>query len=125
MNNRYRGIDGENAVCEYMRAHGFEILERNYSCYLGEVDIVAKDGDYFVFCEVKARKDARYGYAIEAVTPQKITQIIRTADWYIKSKRLSTVDVRFDVAAVDLTKEEIEYIPNAFTRNDMGRRNRW
>jgi len=125
MNNRYEGIDGENMVCEYMQAHGYEILERNYSCVLGEVDIVAKDGEYIVFCEVKARRNARYGTAVEAVTPQKIAQIVKTADWYLKVKRKTSANVRFDVAAVDLTKEELDYIPNAFTRNDAGRRNRW
>ena len=125
MNNRSEGIEGENMACDYMRSHGLEIVERNYSCALGEVDIVAKDGEYLVFCEVKARKSARYGYGVESVTPQKITQIVRTADWYIKSKRLFSVPVRFDIASVDLTGEEVEYIPNAFTRNDAGRRNRW
>ena len=125
MNNRYEGLDGENTACEYMKAHGYEIVERNYSCKFGEVDVVAKDGAYLVFCEVKARKNARYGYAVEAVTPKKIAQIVKTAEWYLKAKRLMGTDVRFDVAQVDLTTGEVEYIPNAFTKNDVGRRNRW
>lgn len=125
MNNRGTGIDGESMAVEYMKAHGMRILERNYACKAGEVDVVAQDGEYIVFCEVKARKNGAYGYAVEAVTPQKITQIVRAAEWYLKVKKDSARCVRFDVACVDTTKEEVEYIPNAFTKNDAGRRNRW
>ena len=125
MNNRAKGIDAETMACEYMTAHGMTVLERNYACKTGEIDIVAEDGGYLIFCEVKARKNALYGYPVEAVTPQKITQIVRTAQWYLKSKRKVDADVRFDLALVDTTKETLDYIPNAFTADDMGRRNRW
>lgn len=125
MNNRYEGIDGETLACEYMREHNIVVLERNYTCPQGEIDVVAKDGDYLVFCEVKSRKSARMGYPIEAVTPQKITQIVHTANWYLKSKRKMNADVRFDVAAVNLVSGEVEYIQNAFTAADAGKRNHW
>ncbi len=112
-------------MCQYMTARGMTILERNYSTPQGEVDIVAMDGEYLVFCEVKARRNNRMGYAVEAVTPQKITQIVRAAQWYLKCHHKENVDVRFDIAAVDLGEQSVEYIPNAFSQNDAGRRNHW
>ena len=125
MNNRYEGIDGENIAVRYMREHGMTILERNYSTPQGEIDVIATEGEYLIFCEVKARHSHRMGYAVEAVTPAKITQIVHTADWYLKRTRRIGCDVRFDIAAVDLDHETVDYTKNAFCRNDAGRRNHW
>ena len=114
-------------ACEYMKAHGMRIVERNYVADhgIGEIDIVAEEGDMLVFCEVKARRDNRMGYAIEAVTPAKIKQIVTTAEWYLRRKRITDRDIRFDVCAVNLTTHRVEYVPNAFTAADAGRRNHW
>ena len=125
MNNRAEGIVGETIACAYMQEAGMRIVCRNYACPRGEIDIIAREGTYWVFCEVKARKGGRMGYPTEAVTPAKITQIVHACEWYLHANHLRDVDVRFDIAAVDLTSERVEYTRSAFTRNDAGRRNRW
>lgn len=68
MNNRKIGNSYEKIAGEYLRLHGYEILEYNFRCKAGEIDIIAKDGDYLVFCEVKYRKSKRKGSPFEAVT---------------------------------------------------------
>ena len=124
MNNRKEGILGEQLAVEYLEARGIKVLHRNYSCKVGEVDIVAQEGEYLLFVEVKARYGGNMGWPLEAVTPAKITQIVKTANWYLAVNRLKT-DVRFDVACVDLAAEQVTYIPNAFSASDMGRRRHW
>ena len=123
-NNRRSGALGETLACEYLTALGYTILERNYTCPMGEVDVVATDGEYLFFVEVKARYGGNMGWPLEAVTPAKITQIVKVANWYLTVKRVQK-SVRFDVACVDLAAEKVSYIPNAFTAADAGRKNHW
>ena len=126
MNNRREGVAGEQAACEYLQKQGLKILERNYSCHSGEIDVIALSGNTLVFVEVKARRNAEMGYALEAVTPQKIDRIVRTAQFYTLCKRCyERMDVRFDVVCVDTTSGKIEHIPSAFTAADGGRRRHW
>ena len=99
-------------------------MHRNYSCRMGELDIVARDGQFLVVTEVKARYGGNMGWPLEAVTPQKISQIVKATQWYMLVNKLQ-VDVRFDIACVDLASEKVTYIPNAFTAADAGRRNHW
>lgn len=68
---RTLGKEKELLAAEWMKGHGYEILEMNYRCRQGEVDIVAKDGAYLVFVEVKYRRDAGAGYPAEAVVAQQ------------------------------------------------------
>lgn len=113
MNKRQTGSQYEEKAAEYMKQHGYQILERNYRCRQGEIDIIAQDGDYLVFVEVKYRGSTEKGYPAEAVTERKQRTIRQVAAYYLYSRRLSEqTPVRFDVAAI--LGEEIQYIKNAF-----------
>lgn len=114
MNRRQTGTHYEAKAAEYMQRQGYQILECNYRCRQGEIDIVAQDGSYLVFTEVKYRKNLKMGYPAEAVTPKKQRIIRQVAAYYMYSRRISEqTPVRFDVAAI-LDEEEIQYIQNAF-----------
>lgn len=113
MNTRKIGKGWEITAASYLAASGFEIIELNYSCRYGEVDIIAKDGNYLVFCEVKYRKSRSAGLPMEAVSYEKQKKIIGTAYFYIINHNLpENTEVRFDV--VSILAGEITLIKNAF-----------
>lgn len=96
---------------------GWTIVERNYRCALGEIDIIAREGDTLVFVEVKTRKTNTFGSPSAAVTPRKQRQISRVAQHYLAKGKRFSVPARFDVVAVTLSdgnEAEIELISNAF-----------
>ena len=107
------GRNFEDAAARLLRSGGYEIIERNYSCPLGEIDIVAREGEILAFVEVKARSSAAFGGALSAVTPAKQRRITRAALCYIKTKKLSPAGVRFDVVAFDGASAGV--VKNAFT----------
>ncbi|MCL2499011.1 MAG: YraN family protein [Defluviitaleaceae bacterium] len=110
------GMDGQNAAEVFLCERGYRILERNYRIKTGEIDLIARDGTYTVFIEVKSRNGLRYGHPREAVNALKQSRIIRTAQHYIMRKNLTDRDVRFDVIEVLNTQGSvhIEHIVNAF-----------
>ena len=101
MNKRKLGEEKERFVCEYLKTGGYRILEQNFRCRFGEVDIVARHGKYLVFIEVKYRSGACSGMPEEAVDLRKQKTISRVALFYL-SRYGYGIDtpVRFDVAAV-------------------------
>ena len=109
---RATGARYEETAVDFLRQMGYEILERNYRDRLGEIDIVAEEGGYLVFVEVKYRRDMRSGDPAEAVTPRKQQHIRRTAQYYLYSHRCGDVPCRFDV--VSILGEEIHWIRDAF-----------
>ena len=124
MNNRGKGVDGEVAVMEYLMKRGYLLLERNYKEKCGEIDIISQKDGVLVFTEVKNRTNDGFGTPLDAVTPQKISHIVKTAELYMSRKKRFYNDCRFDVAIVRFWVVE-EYLENAFTKNDRGRKNHW
>jgi putative endonuclease len=112
MDNRKKGVLGEVDAVEYLKKIGYVILDRNYTTPLGEIDIVARDGDTIVFIEVKARLTDKYGRPIEAITPHKIKTIIKCAKMFLVRYRLYDRNVRFDV--IEIMYDELEHVKNAF-----------
>lgn len=113
MNTRKTAIEGENAACEYLKKQGYKIVERNYSCPAGEIDVIAKDRDAVVFIEVKTRNGTDFGQPEESVTVQKRRKILLTARYWISAHaRDLKGGCRFDVIAV--LRGEIRHIKNAF-----------
>lgn len=111
--HRGKGSRYEKLAAGYLKEHGYEILEMNYRCRRGEVDIVARDGAYLVFVEVKYRADGRRGHPAEAVTPKKQQTISFVAMHYCASRHVSgDTPIRFDVVAI--LREEIVLFVNAF-----------
>ena len=116
MNTRQRGKEWEQKVCRYLKDNGHFIVDVNFACACGEIDIIAAQRQTLVFIEVKYRRNARYGYALEAVTPAKQKKIRRTADVYLAKHAQNTVfagaDCRFDVIGID--DGVITHIEDAF-----------
>lgn len=98
------------------------ILERNYRCCFGEIDIIAKDGDCLVFVEVKAGASPLFGSPHLRITKKKRIHIIRSALHYLKRRAITEVDCRIDVVSISMYKKErpIELIRNAFGLNERG-----
>lgn len=113
INKRQTGQEQEYRAAIYLEERGYRILERNYRCRKGEIDLIAVHQGYLVFVEVKYRSGNRTGRPEEAVDFRKQKKISQTAAWYLKEKGLSlNTPCRFDVVAV--TPEEIRIFPDAF-----------
>ena len=88
---RQLGDAGEDLAAAALKKQGYKILERNYVCPLGEVDLIARQGKTYVIIEVKTRKNERFGAPQEAVTSAKQHKLRRLADYYLQQKRLGEV----------------------------------
>lgn len=110
------GKKGEDIACAYLKRRGYRIVERNYKCPLGELDIVARDGDAIVFVEVKSRKSEEFGDPQLAVGLEKQKKVSRMSLTYLKEKHLYPCNARFDVVAIKMLPDgiTIELIQNAF-----------
>lgn len=112
------GRRAEDIAAEYLRAQGLEIVERNYLRRLGELDIVARQGDTLVVAEVRTRATDRYGGAAASVSVGKRRRLIRTAAQLLQQRKdLTHLRVRFDVVAVSATDTQtphVDWIRHAF-----------
>ena len=118
MGTRELGRFGEERAARYLRLRGYRIMETNYSCRLGEIDLIARRGKYIVFVEVKLRKSADFAAAREFVTAAKQQRIRSTAALWL-SQHESELQPRFDVVEIYAPdgadgKITIEHIENAF-----------
>ena len=112
-NKRAIGAEKESLAADYLVREGYTLLEHNFCCRTGEIDLVAKEGNYLVFVEVKYRAGRQFGVPEEAVTAAKQRSIIRTAQVYLLQKSIpESTPCRFDVLALE--GEEIRLIRNAF-----------
>jgi putative endonuclease len=93
---------GETYAVKYLEGKGFHILARNVRTPYGEIDIVAKEKDQIVFIEVKTRATQKFGYPEEAVTENKITHLIDSAEFYLQENPDFNVDWRIDVIAIQV-----------------------
>lgn len=113
-NKRVIGNDKEQLVAAYLKERGYEILCSNYFCRTGELDLIAKDGNYLVFIEVKFRSNIKNGYPEEAITRRKMHSMIKTANQYLLRHGLSfDTPCRFDVVVV--LGDTIKVYQNAFS----------
>lgn len=111
-NRRQIGMEYERIAGEYLQTQGYEILEYNFHCRYGEIDIIAKQEEYIVFIEVKYRSSERYGEPLEAITKGKQRTISKCAQAYLYKNRMWDVSVRFDV--VGMRENKIEVVRDAF-----------
>ena len=98
------GKEGEEIVCKYLKSKQYKILEMNFNCKIGEIDIIAIDKDCLCFIEVKTRTNDRYGLPAEAVTNRKLKHIYKTAEYYIYTRKIKNIDIRIDVIEVYFIK---------------------
>lgn len=111
-NTKAVGDIGEEIATEYLKGQGYKILERNTKYAGVELDIVAKDKNTLVFCEVKTRSDSLFGRPMEAVNRPKQLRYIQGAKGYIVSHKVKNTDIRFDV--IEVLEDEINHIKHAF-----------
>lgn len=114
------GKEGEDIAVHYLSEQGYRILVRNYRTKVGEIDIIAREGNTLVFVEVKARSGARFGLPQDAVDLRKQTKLSRVAMGYLRHKNVLPCACRFDVVAVVARegKFKVELIRNAFDMSE-------
>lgn len=109
-------------AAEALRARGLRIVERNFRCRAGEIDLVALDGAVLVFVEVRSRRGAIAGTPLESVDGRKQARVARVARQYLAARGHRERDVRFDVVGIrfDADPPVIEHVPGAFDAVDWG-----
>lgn len=107
------GTQAEKQAQAYLEKQGLTFKERNFRCRQGEIDLIMLDDTTLVFVEVRYRKSANFGSAIESVTLSKQKKILTTAQYYVQQKQLGeSQPLRFDVVGID--PSEINWVKNAF-----------
>lgn len=122
------GTHIEDLVCDYLRQQKLKLITRNYTCHIGEIDLIMQDQFALVFIEVRYRKYPIFGSSLESVNRIKQHKILKTAEYYLLSKQLSEkIACRFDVVGVKpiaqkllsiskLDPAQVEWVKNAFSR---------
>lgn len=110
------GKEGERVAERYLQNKGYKLVERNYRCRAGELDLIVLDRRVVVFVEVKTRTGRGFGSPLEAVEFRKQRKIIQAAQFFLAEKRLQQRDARFDVVGVSWAGREpiVEHVENAF-----------
>lgn len=111
------GMRGEELALSFLSGLGYHLLEKNYRCRLGEIDLIMKDGQTLVFIEVKTRRSTLYGSPQEAVGPAKQAKIRRLAGYYLLTKGIKEQQLRFDVVAIQFErkgKHRVEHLKGVF-----------
>jgi putative endonuclease len=115
------GAGAERAAVDYLRRAGMRVLERNYRCKLGEIDVVAQQGPTLVFIEVRSVGARASHRPAETIDHAKRRRIIRAAQWFVKQHRMLNVPCRFDVVEVYLDENQeparVVHTPHAFMTN--------
>lgn len=113
MNKREVGSLNEDKAARFLTAHGYQIIQKNFYCKMGEIDIIASSEGYLCFIEVKYRSSEAHGSPGEAINPRKIRRITRTAQYYMLINNIpENTPCRFDV--IMILDDKITLIPNAF-----------
>ncbi len=113
------GASGEETAVKILKKHGYKIIERNYRTRQGEIDIIAKDGEYICFVEVKLRKSDDFGTPGDFIDERKQKKIIKTAQYYAVKKGIYDSPMRFDAVLINADfgvskKYKAEVIKDAF-----------
>ena len=96
------GAYGESLAKNFLRDQGYYILEQNFSCKIGEIDLIARDGDYICFVEVKTRYSQDYGTPGESITYHKRKKLYKIAQYYILINKIQNSSFRFDAVEIIL-----------------------
>ena len=110
------GQEGERVAERYLKKKGYKLVERNYRCPAGEVDLIVLDRRVIVFVEVKTRTGNQFGSPLEAVQPRKQRKMMQAAQFFLSQKKLHQRDARFDVVGISWPAREpvVEHVENAF-----------
>ena len=119
---REQGQYTENLACRYLESKGFKLIEKNFNCKMGEIDLIMKENNSLVFVEVRYRKTNNFGSGAESITETKQKKLIKTASLYLqRHAKLNEYPARFDVVSItgciettELNKINFDWIENAF-----------
>jgi len=117
MDSQVIGKSAEAAACHFLETKGLRLLEKNYHCFYGEIDLIMQDLDDVVFVEVRQRSSKDYGNALESITKPKIKKLVKAATHFLQKKHwLYTINSRFDIIAIQAShgKTEVNWVKNAF-----------
>ena len=122
MTTREQGEITENLACQYLENKGFKLLETNFYCRFGEIDLIMQDNDHLVFVEVRYRRNTNFGSGAESITANKQSKLIKTASAYLQQHaKLAKNPARFDVISIsgpiettNINNINFEWIENAF-----------
>lgn len=120
MNNKKLGKEGEELAAKFLEKEGYKIIETNYNCGFGEIDIIAKKGKELAFVEVKTRTQTFFGMPVESVNIPKQRHIYKVAEYYIYKTNAYNYEISFDVIEVYKYQGQairIEKIKNAIIEN--------
>jgi len=112
MTTQKLGNAAEQSAQTFLEGRGLSLIAKNFSCRLGEIDLIMQDKNCIVFVEVRLRNNPLYGSGAESITANKIRKISSTAQFFLQRHPIGNYDCRFDVISMD---DKIDWIPNAFT----------
>lgn len=112
--SREAGNEAETLAAQALEAAGYHVITRNYSCRVGEIDIIAQKDECICFVEVKYRNPRGFGTAIDAITSSKMHKILMTAKNYLYETGNSDADYRIDAVVID--GNNLDIIPNIYTQ---------
>jgi putative endonuclease len=117
MKRRDTGLTGERVACDFLEKNGYHIIETNYRCRSGEIDIIARQKDTLVFIEVRTKKSSQFGSPEESITPVKMERLRTVAAHYGQNRSNLPSLWRIDVVAIQMDRNDrvtrIELIENA------------
>lgn len=108
-----RGESAEQQACDFLISQGLTLVERNFRCPHGELDLIMKEGETLVIVEVRFRKNAKYGSALESVNVRKQAKISAATEFYLQTLKTDMPRMRFDVIGMS-GNGELQWIANAF-----------
>jgi putative endonuclease len=112
---REKGNEAEQIACDHLAKNGYKIITRNFNCRVGEIDIIAQNGEDLVFVEVRSWRSAATVNPIHTISRRKQERVIRAAELYLAKHVRGPIPARFDVVIVKLgAAPEVELIQNAF-----------
>jgi putative endonuclease len=119
---REQGEYTESLACQYLENKGFKLIEKNFNCRVGEIDLIMKDNDSLVFVEVRYRRSNNFGSGAESITANKQSKLIKTAALYLQQHaKLNKYPARFDVVSItgfietdNIDNINFDWIENAF-----------
>jgi len=114
--NKSIGKYGEDRATEFLQRNGYQVIDRNWRCQVGEIDIVARDVDCLVFAEVKTRTRVGFGHPFEAITSAKMQTMRKLVGEWCRAHHIASVQVRLDAISVLLSggRVQIEHLKQVF-----------
>ncbi len=113
MHKRAIGNQYEKIALSYLKQNGLKLIQQNYWCRFGEIDLIMQSNNSIVFVEVRFRKNINYGHPLETINLKKQIKIKKTASYYLQQKQLNNSFCRFDAVSID-NQNGINWVKNAF-----------